>query len=344
MKTNSISILLIVIATQLFICCKEQSSSVEYTHVTPTIVTDSVFTKRAYRFWVSDKHIGYQDFSKDEGFIKIYDMGGKFVGEAGKMGQGPSEFILPKCALYKQNSILAADLEVNKTRQTVFSLSEKGNEIIQESIELPFLNENDVTAFSTDKEGNIVIYSPNNDDILTLWDKDGTKLASGGTLPYPMTIANKDVVYTGNIYVNTHNNKLLLCLNNMPYSAVYQIENDTIKLLKEKEFAHMDYLIVDNKMQFESAGKNCMVESCLTKDYIVDLKNDPNYTGDDHSQGSPKRYTVEILDYDLNPIMLVNLGMVRFNLAAYGKDNSFFVLGANPDYCIAKVDLDECIQ
>lgn len=318
--------------------CKS-TIDVERVNVTPTPIIDSVFTNRAIAFFVTEKNIVLQDYIDDEGFIKIYGLDGALEAKIGKIGQGPKEFVTPNSIRYGANSILTKDLNSNRIALTNLE-NIRENDLSQEFVTF-FDFEKEISDLTSDLSGNIITYNPEKDSIITIYNPTGEVIISFGKLPFKFlsSVKDKRSAFSGKIHYNSFNKKLLLCLNKIPYSAVYEVDGVNAKLLAEKTLAAFDYEIRDNKLILDSPGKDCMVESTLMKDYIVNGENDPDYVGSDHSRTSPKRYTVGIYDYNLDLKKIVNLNMVRYYLTSFGMNNTFYALAQNPDFCIVKVDL-----
>lgn len=318
----------------LFISCNQKNVKVERVNIIPKTIIDSLYIQRAFNFLCLNDHIYVSDVRQTSGFIKIYNSDGVLCSEIGEIGNGPEEFTTPICIPYKDESILIW----NKYGRYNSAIIENiGDKTILNFTTMP-INEN-VEYLQTDINGNLVIYDPSKENIITLYSKDGKEIASAGKLPYPQNISNKKDIYSGKIAYNPYNKKLLLTLNKLPYAAVYTINNNKITFLKEKQLEEDEYVVNNNEINIKYPGKGSMTEYCLTYDYIVSIYNDPDYTGSDHSQTSPGRNTVGVYDYNLNLIKIANINMPRQKLASQGKNNSFYSIVLNPEYSIVKVDL-----
>ncbi len=189
------------------------------------------------------------------------------------------------------------------------------------------------------KNGNFIAYDPTKDQVITLYSPDGKEIASAGKLPFPSNIADREHFYSGKIVYNPENQTLLLYLEVLPYAATFKVTSSNISLLNERTFGNPEYTINGDQMQVKEGGKDCLVGCCLTEDFIISIMNDPDYTGNDNSQSSPKRHTVGVFDYDFNLVKIVNLRMPRYNLAASGEDNTFYAIVQNPENSIVEIEL-----
>lgn len=320
----------------IFISCNQHPREVERINVTPEIITDELYISRNCELIKTADLFYIVDVRESDGFIKIYNPDGSFNTNLGKIGNGPDEFTTPYATPYMTNDVFVWN-KWGRFNSAISQNADTGKILIPTPHH--FINEN-IASLQTDLEGNFITYNPTKKDgIISLYSKDGKEITSAGKLPYPQTITNKQESFSGNIIYNPYNKKLVLALNTIPYSAVYQIKGDKIVLLKEQEIGETEYQIIDNNMNIPYPGKNCLVGFCLTKDYIISIMNDPDYKGNDSSQTSPKRNTVGVYDYNLNLVKIVNLNMPRTRLAAQGNNNSFYAIVLNPDYSLAKVEL-----
>lgn len=326
----------IAISLFIFISCNQYPQKIERVNVTPEIITDELYISKKSKLIKTNNLFYISDINEIDGFIKIYNSSGAFNTSIGKIGDGPGEFTTPNIISYKNDGVLVW----NKWGRFNSAISKKaGERIVLSPITMPFINEN-AASLQTDLEGNFIVYNPTKKEgIITLYSKDGKEITSAGKLPYPQEISNRQESFSGEIIYNPYNKKLVLALNTLPYVSVYQIKNNQITLLNEQEIGEVEYHVSDNNMNIPNSGKDCLVGFCLTKDYIVSVLNDPDYTGTDRSQTSPKRHTVGVYDYNLNLVKIVNLNMPRVKLAAQGKDNYFYAIVLNPEYSIAKVKL-----
>lgn len=319
----------------LFVSCNQNTSNIERVNIVPEIISDELYIHRNCNLIRTNNYFYLGDIKQGEGFIKIYNSNGSFNIGIGQIGNGPDEFTTPEIIPYKDDAILVWN-RYGRYNSAISENTENG--ISLKHIFLPFINDS-IASLQTDLEGNFITYNPTKKNIITIYSKEGKEIISAGKLPYPQNISNKNEYYSGRIIYNPYNKRLLLALNMLPYVALYKIEGKNITLLKEKELEKSEYIISDNKINVQYPGKDCFTEFCLTNNYIVSILNDPEYTGSDHSQTSPKRNTVGVYDYNLNLIKIANINMPRQKLASQGNDNSFYSIVLNPDYSIVKVDL-----
>ncbi|WP_280751707.1 MULTISPECIES: 6-bladed beta-propeller [unclassified Parabacteroides] len=330
-----IHIILTLLCVVLLNSCHK---AIDRMDVEATVLTEGLYMTMVGNFLCSDQHLILTPRNlSEEGFLHIFDQNGELIETIGNIGNGPNEFITPMSILYKENAIFTWDL--NKKMQAIYSIDNNTGSFHQELISVPFLEGKTLTAIQSDINGNFITYDPCATDILTVYNAEGEILASSGKLPFPTGVANAISAYQGRIYYNRFNNLLLLCLSSLPYVALYEIKGSSITFLQEKMLRKKEYSVSDNMIHFDEYGKDCMVECCLTKDYIVSVKNDPDYKGSVHSRTSPKRNTVALYDFELNLVKIVNIHMSRYNLTSKGDDNSFYAIVQNPENSIVKVSL-----
>lgn len=334
-KGNLLAVVLnVIIAFAFCTSCSQKSMKTERVQVSPKVLTDSLFIKNAASFICIGDYLVLQDPRQGSNFLKIYDTKGHLVSEVGQIGSGPEEFILPECIPFGKNKFLTW----NRYGTFQTAVSSPDNQFRPEFKNFHFFNGKN-QSIQLCENGNFIAYDPTKDQVITLYSPDGKEIASAGKLPFPSNIADREHFYSGKIVYNPENQTLLLYLEVLPYAATFKVTSSNISLLNERTFGNPEYTINGDQMQVKEGGKDCLVGCCLTEDFIISIMNDPDYTGNDNSQSSPKRYTVGVFDYDFNLVKIVNLGMPRYNLAASGEDNIFYAIVQNPENSIVEIEL-----
>ena len=334
-KENLLAVVLNVIITFAFCTsCSQKSVKTERVQVSPKVLTDSLFIKNAASFICIGDYLVLQDPRQGSNFIKIYDTKGHLVSEVGQIGNGPEEFIIPECIPFGKNKFLTW----NRYGTFQTAVSSPDNQFRPEFKNFHVFNGKN-QSIQLCENGNFIAYDPTKDQVITLYSPDGKEIASAGKLPFPSNIADREHFYSGKIVYNPENQTLLLYLEVLPYAATFKVTSSNISLLNERTFGNPEYTINGDQMQVKEGGKDCLVGCCLTEDFIISIMNDPDYTGNDNSQSSPKRHTVGVFDYDFNLVKIVNLGMPRYNLAASGEDNTFYAIVQNPENSIVEIEL-----
>ena len=334
-KENLLAVVLnVIIAFAFCISCNQKSVKTERVQVSPKVLTDSLFIKNAASFICIGDYLVLQDPRQGSNFIKIYDTKGHLVSEVGQIGNGPEEFILPERIPFGKNKFLTW----NRYGTFQTAVSSPDNQFRPEFKNFHVFNGKN-QSIQLCENGNFIAYDPTKDQVITLYSPDGKEIASAGKLPFPSNIADREHFYSGKIVYNPENQTLLLYLEVLPYAATFKVTSSNISLLNERTFGNPEYTINGDQMQVKEGGKDCLVGCCLTEDFIISIMNDPDYTGNDNSQSSPKRHTVGVFDYDFNLVKIVNLGMPRYNLAASGEDNTFYAIVQNPENSIVEIEL-----
>lgn len=334
-KGNLLAVVLnVIIAFAFCTSCSQKSMKTERVQVSPKVLTDSLFIKNAASFICIGDYLVLQDPRQGSNFIKIYDTKGHLVSEVGQIGSGPEEFILPECIPFGKNKFLTW----NRYGTFQTAVSSPDNQFRPEFKNFHVFNGKN-QSIKLCENGNFIAYDPTKDQVITLYSPDGKEIASAGKLPFPSNIADREHFYSGKIVYNPENQTLLLYLEVLPYAATFKVTSSNISLLNERTFGNPEYTINGDQMQVKEGGKDCLVGCCLTEDFIISIMNDPDYTGNDNSQSSPKRHTVGVFDYDFNLVKIVNLGMPRYNLAASGEDNTFYAIVQNPENSIVEIEL-----
>lgn len=334
-KGNLLAVVLnVIIAFAFCTSCSQKSMKTERVQVSPKVLTDSLFIKNAASFICIGDYLVLQDPRQGSNFIKIYDTKGHLVSEVGQIGSGPEEFILPECIPFGKNKFLTW----NRYGTFQTAVSSPDNQFRPEFKNFHVFNGKN-QSIQLCENGNFIAYDPTKDQVITLYSPDGKEIASAGKLPFPANIADREHFYSGKIVYNPENQTLLLYLEVLPYAATFKVTSSNISLLNERTFGNPEYTINGDQMQVKEGGKDCLVGCCQTEDFIISIMNDPDYTGNDNSQSSPKRHTVGVFDYDFNLVKIVNLRMPRYNLAASGEDNTFYAIVQNPENSIVEIEL-----
>lgn len=323
----------------LFIGCTSNSpKKVERVKVNPTVIADELYVTRTWNFFCTENSIVITDSKQTDGFMQIFSYAGTLLKQTGRIGGGPEEYTVPLSIAYGKEGIFTWDGYSNQNPSICIAENKSTSDFKWNFISRPFETK-EINAIQTDLSGNFIVYDPEKEDIITVYNPQGKQLVSGGKLPYPDQVSNKKQAYMGRIWYNPHNKKLLLCFGNLPYAAIYKVDETGVKLEFEKYLAQKEYRITNGEIVFEEHGKNCKSECCLTKDYILSAENDKSYTGTDNSLNSPKRHTISVYDYELNLVKIIDMQRPRLNIAAKGNDNAFYAIVLNPENCIVRVDL-----
>lgn len=300
----------------------------------PHVLNDDILTVMPGDLVLTGNYLVWSDpFSKDY-FLHVHDaVSGDKIGDCGKIGEGPEEFVTPSISRFSNdNCIFACDANGTTVGYlSIDSLVEGKNTFIPLS---DFEKELDMSKLDSDLH--ISNTEDGNTDYFELY-QNGKRSTFG---KYPI---NKVKQHVGGYKAYDKNSNLLVFASfKFPYLALYQKNKDTFKLLWERIPDEANYDIRDNQLIFNrkimGAG-----DLCMCKDYIVTLERDREVDPLDEStvgrDPSKCPRTVFLYDYDGNLLKIIDLGMPTMRITANRESNKLYAIGVNPDYVLVKYEL-----
>jgi predicted small secreted protein len=316
-----------------------KSSDVERISVTSEKVTD-IETSFPGQLLVSDAIIIWSEpFNSKGNYAHILDKAsGNELGSMLKTGQGPDEMISPNLSMMNDNKVMAYG---GDGKQFIISVDSvlQGKEYIVERLSNQRLMSTQIIPVS-DMEN--VHFDLNEAAPFVAVNNRTSEVTAFGHYPFDEEIKDKSP-FQGILKYNNARKKLVYSTFLFPYIAVYSNNNGNYSIHEER-LAEVDYRVVDGLLRYNAERRGAS-ELAISKDYIITLERDREFDStDDRQIGrdiTKMPQTVFIYDYDLNLLSIVNLGMPVGRLAANQDDNVLYFIGANPDFAIEKVNLDQ---
>lgn len=321
----------------LLLCgCKNEKPEVLRETAVPQFLNSDIMTTMPGDLIVTDRHLVWEDpFARDY-FVHVHDKdSGKEIGTMGKVGEGPEEFVTGGISPYCiDNRFFATDAN-GKTKGylSIDSLLQQKETFVP----LTEIEESHRPSFSELEKGVFVGKTKDGNASYFTAIINGTQSDFG---IYPVREVKQHV---GDYQAyDAHSGLLAYSSFQFPYLALYQKEGNTFKMLWENKPKNPNYEIIEDRLVFDRK-EGGLFGLCMSKDYIIALQRDrENDPMDESTVGRnvakcPR--TVFLYDYDSHLVKIVDLQMPVMRIAADRKSNMLYVIGANPDYVLAKYEL-----
>lgn len=344
MKRNYIGLLIGV-----FLClvsCKEGANrDIERVSVMVQVVTPDLVTSMPGTLLVYEKELVWEDAALGGNIHIINRKDGEEIQLVQLQGGGPDELVTPGVVWAPDRKLVAFDN--NGAKQIFIPLDKLGanEDVEKEVVSLnnrflglkPILLMNNQTIFITpDSVQPFLLVS---DSVISPFGH------------YPLAevkdIDNKFDVLQGQVAYNPLTKRLLHTIGQLSYMALYKWNDGRFVLDREKEFSKIDYSLSERNLIIRDTPRYAPTAIAITKDYIVSIERDVANTSSSVSTkktGGGRRFsnaphTVFVYDYDLNLLKIVDVGMPVFRIAADYSSNEVYLVGVNPDFCIATFDV-----
>lgn len=326
------NILIVVVCALSLVSCHEKKS-VQRIQLIPKVLTDSIYTLMPGDLMFTGKHLVWSDPFTDSCFLHVLDLEGKELGQMGKSGQGPGEFVTPVTNRFCiDNSFFAVDANgTTKGYLSIDSLLEGKNGFI------PLIEEKSRLGMS--KMAQNVYYKTTEDGSEFYFQSCiNGKISSFGV--YPIREVKQ---HLGGYEVYDSNRGLFAYTSfTLPYLALYKKQGNDFCLLWDTEIPISKYDIVNGEIvpdRKQMGGGDI----AISKDYIVVLQRD--YATDSTDESTVGRdiskcpRTVFLYDFESHLVKIVDLGMPVMRIASVPDSNKLYVIGAYPDYVLAEYNL-----
>jgi hypothetical protein len=331
-------LLLAVVAAVVVCACKEikpKESLERYSMTLTDIVCDDMETMLPGEMYVSGQYLIWTDpFNKDAYAHVVDTKTGKEVGAMIRKGGGPDEYVLPQVDAMTNNRILAYDLSAN--RGAVLSIDSciaGGNPVVRKQL----IGMKDLTSLVFLDEDHLVAFIPSANKPFVMVEQN----QPFGKLPLDGNINNGYDHFQGIVKYNPSNGYLFYSTFKIPYAALYKRDNQGFSLEKE-ELRTNDCSIENNDLKYSGSLRG-PIGVTLTADYIVTIDTDPEAEQIDYFKigrdYTKLPTTICLYDYSLQLRKVINFGMPVLRITSSPQDNVLFVLGADPDFTLYRVEL-----
>lgn len=339
MKIKKVLALLFI--SSLLVACGQKGKEIErVSNIRYSVLTDSVYTRLPGELLYQGEYVVWIDPFTTENFVHVLDAEtGAEMLSFGNIGEGPTEFNMANASLTHTGDLLLYDL--NKKLQAVVVLKDA----IADSSKLYNRWESKdlgtATRYCEFDTNSFLTFCPEGNFPFVI--NKINQVDSVGKYPLSEKINNQYDVYQGEVFYNSDKNALIYSTYYLPYLSMYSLENDTlVQQWEQKE--GMDYSINNGKLVLGTNNREGFSAITLSKDYIIGVKRDEAIEGkmpEAIAQRDLNQLPRSLFLYDYNAelMKIVNLDLPILRIASDIHSNTVYLMVANPDYCIIKIEV-----
>lgn len=326
-----------------FISCVNQKKDIKTINADIDIISNEILAARPAFLNVSNEYLLFQDILSTDSIIQVFNTkNGLKIGSMGHIGDGPDEFITPLSVNIINNNLFIYD--TNTSQRAILSADSLGtgkNNLIK----LPPSPEKGIRSLKLSDDEYLYI-APTEKTLFKTVNESNNKTTYWGELPIKditLSEEGKKNAFDGSLYYDPQNCYILYYQHAVPQLFLYKKDGENYKLVAKKTIVEAEYNVVDGFVKDIKLKNFLRVKDfCFCKDYIVLLDDSYMPIEKRKSFNSPKitRRQVIVLDYDLNDVKVIDLGMNTHTIGGNSKSNNLYFIAENPDYCIAKTNLD----
>lgn len=337
------------LSTIIYICicisaCKTPNTPVVRIHLSPQIITDSLYTMLPGKIQLCDHYCIWQDAFAADTFLHVVDLNtGQEIGKMGKIGRGPEEFLSPNPFGSFGKHVLVMDDNLTKCAiYSIDSLEASRNPYIPHS-NIPLNGIGDIVAIDTSTFIALQFTDPVPFHVI----HNGQTISRFGEFPIPDSISNTFDVLQGTLAYHPEKEQMLYSTNRFPYFALYTKNNDGSFKLKKEYARPIRYTIKSKYATLSKNNQAAFRDPTFTKDYIIFRKQDEEHplpkqektTGVRDLSSLPQ--SIYVFDYHLNLQKIIHLDMSLLRITGTPKNNTIHILGLKNSYCIAQCDIEQ---
>lgn len=307
------------------------------------IVSDTLITSMPGNLLVYEHELVWIDARLGEVHVLNRENGAE-IKVLSMMGGGPEEAITPNICWAPDRRLTISDVDGAKKIQIALDSLTQDSLVRKKVIPL-------------DKRFRGLTFLPlsNGLDIYVTPDSIQPFILVSDTLSpfghYPLKdledITNRYSVLQGTVAYNPHTGKLLHSIGQLSYMALYEWKENGFVLKKEKELSRVDYTVAQGKMAIHKTPRYAPTAVAITKDYIVSIERDKNaspVSGKKQRKSVGRSFSnaphhVFVYNENLDVVKIIDVKMPVFRIAADGESNQVYVIGVNPEFCIAAFDI-----
>lgn len=321
-------------------CTFKQESSSAVEALSPEVVVEEVHVRVPGQLMIADDFIVFQDMASADTILNVYDKTtGGYVTGVGVIGNGSGEFVSPQVIKGLNNDIFMRDLDGDYS--AIYSLDGlmSGGDFCTE-IPLPVYDNVLSGAFVSDNE--YLMLKPENDFHLFRVCNRDKMIYSFGQTPLEKKIVsdNMPALYNGELHYNPHT-EYMLCRFFFPLVHLYKKESGYFRLVGTKELGRYEFVEKEGRVLAEPLEPCRTQMACLTKNYVVLLDDGRMDEEKRESLNAPaiSRRQLIALDQELKEEKVIDVNMDIFSIGSDGQSDTLYLLVADPDFKIVKVEL-----
>lgn len=318
--------------------CESNKDQVEQVDIKAETIIESLSTRLPGEPFIKDNTLIMIDPFSSEGFIRIYDISnGVEIAKAGKLGQGPEEFITPEGSQIYEGHLVIFDANLNSVGYfNIDSIINKKKSLIQ--IDKNEHYQDLIRFMKIDNEFSIGVGYGNKP--LKLIRAATGSLDEFGKYPIDEEINNALDVFQGSVKYHADRGLIAHAYFHTQHIDLYQKDGDAFKLKWEREFQEPDFMIVNSTLKWGKNQLKGFSDICFTKDYIVALVNEGMKVNEGGRDIKYVPKTLFVLDYQGNFLKKYHLDIPTLRISASLDSNTIYAIGLNTDFCLMKYNLE----
>lgn len=246
----------------IFVCsCINTTNLPRSELVFKKVIADDLYTTFPGNLRVTSNHIVLENPFDKDAFLQIYDrQTGKEILRTGTIGRGPGEWNSPRIGNVINDKIAVYDADLKQF--IITEVNTMSNISISDSIQ------------KTDLYLSKFVFLNKSHYIAAPWKEThpfemfvNGQIIPCGQYPFKIKVINADC-FQGIIQVHPQRKLLVYATFQNPYIAIYQIDEDSLKLIWENQFKLPQYSVVENQLRWGSEQPAGASDVAFTKDYI----------------------------------------------------------------------------
>lgn len=329
----------------LYSCKQKGVDNVERVSIPLQVISEDMMTSMPGTLLVHEKEVIWIDAISDNSIHIVDKRSGEEIKTLYVKGDGPNEIITPDICRAPNRCISVFD-----------SNGAKEITIFLDSLNVGHSYKKEIRNFDKQMFGLRIIPITHNQKVFVTPDSatpflllSHSKIAPFGTYPLKEVkeISNKFDVFQGTAIYNPYSGILLHSIGQLSYVALYTWNGTQFILDEERNLSEVDYSLRNGNLIINRTPQHAPTAVAMTKDYIVSIERDKQSSPmgikekriNNDRPFSKAPHTVFVYDHDFNLIKIVDVNMPIIRIAANGDSNEVYLVGVNPEFCIAKLDL-----
>lgn len=329
----------------IYSCKQKGVDTVERVSIPLQVISEDMMTSMPGTLLVHEKEVIWIDATSDNSIHIVDKRSGEEIKTLYVKGEGPNEIITPDISRAPNRCISVFDS--NGAKEVLVFL---------DSLDMDSQYKKEIWNLDKRLFGLRIIPITHNQNVFVTPDSVNPFLLSShskidpfGTYPLKEVkeINNKFSVFQGTAIYNPYSGILLHTIGQLSYVALYTWNGNQFILDKERNLSEVDYSLQNGNLIINKTPQYAPTAVAMTKDYIISIERDKQSSsiGTKEKRNNNDRpfskapHTVFVYDYDFNLMKIIDVKMPVIRIAANGDSNEVYLVGVNPEFCIAKLDL-----
>ena len=326
---------------------KNDKKEIERTTAQMQIISDTLITSMPGNLLIYEHELVWMDARLGEVHVLNKDNGSE-IKVLSMMGGSPEEAVTPNICWAPNRKLTVFD--VNGAKKIQIALDSLAQDSIIRKKVIPLDKRFQGLALFSLSNGQDIYVTPDSIQPFILASSD--TLCPFGNYPLKNleNITNRYSILQGTVAYNPYTGKLLHSIGQLSYMALYKWNDREFVLEKEKEFSEIDYTVTQGRMIIRKTPRYAPTAVAITKDYIVSIERDketsPSASGKEKGKQSGRPFSnaphhIFVYDKNLDVVKIIDVNIPIFRIAADYQSNWVYVIGVNPEFCIAAFDIKQ---